>query len=64
MPYNYYFGPDYYEDTDYYDDDEGDAVVYSDDAVERCAARYRSFDRRTGTYLSSGGQRRLCPYLR
>jgi hypothetical protein len=59
----YFYGPSYYYD-DYYDDDDGDAVVYADDAVERCAARYRSFDRRTGTFVTYGGQRKLCPYLR
>ncbi|MCC7253446.1 BA14K family protein [Hyphomicrobium sp.] len=63
-PYYYYdYAPSYYYD-DYYDDDYDDAVVYADDAVERCAARYRSFDRRTGTFLGNDGRRHLCPYLR
>lgn len=33
-------------------------------AIERCEARFRSFDRRTGTYTTYGGETRLCPYLR
>lgn len=62
VPYYYDYAPSYY---DYYDDDD-DAVVYSDggDAVARCEARYRSFDRRSGTFLSTNGTRKLCPYLR
>ena len=64
VPYYYDYGPSYYYDDDYDDDD--DAVVYSDsgDAVARCEARYRSFDRRTGTFLSNDGRRKVCPYLR
>jgi hypothetical protein len=57
VPYYYDYG--YYED-DYYDD----PVVYADSAVERCEARYRSFDPASGTYLGSDGRRRVCPYLR
>jgi hypothetical protein len=62
VPYYYDYGSSYY---DYYEDDD-DAVVYSDsgDAVARCEARYRSFDRRSGTFLSTNGTRKLCPYLR
>lgn len=60
----YFYGPSYYYDDYYYDDGDDDAVVYADDAVERCAARYRSFDRRSGTFMTYGGQRKLCPYLR
>jgi hypothetical protein len=33
-------------------------------AMDRCAARFRSFDRRTGTYITYGGEVRICPYLR
>jgi len=33
-------------------------------AMRRCARDYRSFDWDTGTYVSYGGQVRLCPYLR
>lgn len=65
-PYYYDYGPTYY-DSYYYDDDyDDDAVVYANegDAVARCAARYRSFDRATGTFLANDGQRKLCPYLR
>ena len=60
VPYYYDYG------SSYYDDDDDDAVVYSEsgDAVARCEARYRSFDRRSGTFLSTNGTRKLCPYLR
>lgn len=64
-PYYYYdYGPSYYDDGYYEDDDE--AYVYADegDAVARCEARYRSFDRRSGTFLANDGRRKLCPYLR
>lgn len=63
VPYYYYGGYDPYFYDDYYDDD---VVVYSQsgDAVARCEARYRSFDRRSGTFLSNDGTRKLCPYLR
>lgn len=30
---------------------------------ERCEDRYRSFDRASGTYLGSDGERHVCPYL-
>lgn len=65
VPYYYDYAPSYYYD-DYYDDDYDDAVVYANDgdAVERCEARYRSFDRRSGTFLGNDGRRHLCPYLR
>jgi hypothetical protein len=33
-------------------------------AIERCEARFRSFDRSTGTYTTYGGETRVCPYLR
>lgn len=65
VPY-YYYGPSYYYDDYDYEDDYDDAVVYSEsgDAVARCEARYRSFDRRSGTFLANDGRRKLCPYLR
>lgn len=63
VPY-YYYGPSYYYYDDYYYDDYDDGVVYADDAVARCEARYRSFDRATGTFLGNDGRRHLCPYLR
>jgi len=62
VPY-YYYDPAFY-DYDYYDDDYDDGAVYDGDAVERCAARYRSFDRASGTFLANDGRRKLCPYLR
>ena len=33
-------------------------------AIERCDARFRSFERDTGLYTTYGGEKRLCPYLR
>ncbi|KUO53908.1 MAG: hypothetical protein APF80_17110 [Alphaproteobacteria bacterium BRH_c36] len=33
-------------------------------AMRRCARDYRSFDWETGTYVTYGGDIRLCPYLR
>lgn len=71
--YGYGYGsyyPNYYYDDAYYDDDAdddyGDGAVYANDgdAVARCEARYRSFDRSSGTFLANDGQRKLCPYLR
>lgn len=36
----------------------------ADDAdFARCRDRYRSFDRASGTYLGSDGERHVCPYL-
>ena len=37
---------------------------YDDDAVARCASRFRSFNPRSGTYVTYEGEERLCPYLR
>lgn len=34
-----------------------------DTDFERCEDRYRSFDRASGTYLGSDGERHVCPYL-
>ncbi len=34
------------------------------DAIDRCDARYRSFERSTGLYTTYSGRKRLCPYLR
>lgn len=34
------------------------------DDVARCASRFRSFNVRTGTYITYEGVERLCPYLR
>lgn len=31
--------------------------------MERCAARFRSFDWETGTYITYEGEERVCPYL-
>lgn len=35
-----------------------------DSDVDRCAARFRSFDPRSGTYVTYSGEVRICPYLR
>jgi hypothetical protein len=35
----------------------------SDGAMRRCAANYRSFDPRSGTYIDRNGDVRVCPYL-
>lgn len=35
----------------------------TEEDMARCAARFRSFDRATGTYVTYGGQVRICPYL-
>lgn len=35
----------------------------TDEAMARCAAEFRSFDARTGTYVRYGGEVRICPYL-
>jgi hypothetical protein len=32
--------------------------------IERCEYEFRSFDRRTGTYINRYGEERVCPYLR
>ena len=36
----------------------------SEDDMERCASTFRSFDPDTGTYVTYGGEVRVCPYLR
>lgn len=33
-------------------------------AMERCDARFRSFEWDTGLYTTYGGEKKLCPYLR
>lgn len=60
----YYYAPPpvtYYETRPYVARPAG---PYRDpDAVARCASRFRSFNVRTGTYVTLGGEVRLCPYL-
>ena len=34
-----------------------------DDDMRRCAYEFRSFDPVTGTYITYGGEERVCPYL-
>lgn len=57
-------------DSSYYDDDDDGAVYsyrssnrWSEAALDRCEEQFRSFDRRTGTYTTYDGEKRLCPYL-
>lgn len=46
------------------DEDEVDEVrVVYRDGMQRCAATFRSFDPRTGTYTTYQGETLLCPYL-
>jgi hypothetical protein len=47
----------------YADDYDGDGYAYSAGGAERCAATFRSFDPRSGTYMGYDGIRRTCPYL-
>jgi len=35
----------------------------TEEDMARCAARFRSFDTETGTYVTFGGEVRVCPYL-
>lgn len=39
-------------------------IAAQDEAMERCAAQFRSFDPETGTYTSYSGETVVCPYLR
>jgi hypothetical protein len=61
---DYAYGPDYYpgyyDDSYAYADDDAVAVAGSDDAAS-CAARFRSYDPRSGTYLGYDGLRHPCP---
>jgi hypothetical protein len=59
-----YRGPYYYDSDDYPYDDTYDASPYRDDPREACAARFQSFEWRTGLYTTYSGEKRLCPYLR
>ena len=50
----------------YWGDDEGygpDTYAYDEGGPSRCAATFRSFDPRSGTYVGYDGVRRACPYL-
>ncbi len=62
---SYYYGAP--RDTVYYTRPrvvERARPSYDADAVARCASRFRSFRVDTGTYVTYGGEERLCPYLR
>lgn len=45
------------------DADDPGYVVADRDGVAECAARFRSFDPSTGTYVTYNGETRTCPYL-
>jgi len=55
----------WYGNDDWYDGDYGYVGVAVDggDPIDRCRARYRSFDPATGTFVGYDGVRRRCPYL-
>ena len=44
-------------------DDDADAVAMDQDAMQRCADTFRSFDPSTGSYVTYDGETRTCPYL-
>ncbi|MFA5949099.1 MAG: BA14K family protein [Hyphomicrobium sp.] len=56
----YWYGNDYWYNGAY---DNVVAVDDGGDPVDRCRARYRSFDPATGTFVGYDGVRRRCPYL-
>lgn len=60
----YFVGVPYYY-NDYYDDDYVEYRSYGGGGGgdEECAARYRSYDPATGTFLGYDGLRHRCPYL-
>jgi hypothetical protein len=43
--------------------EEDDGDEFSADAMQRCAAQFRSFEPDTGYYTTFAGERVLCPYL-
>lgn len=54
-----------YWDDEYYDYPDTTVVVGAGGSgVARCEAEFRSFNRRTGTYTTYGGETKVCPYLR
>jgi hypothetical protein len=62
--YGPYYGDGPYYGNGYYGDDYADeGGGYGGGGVSRCAATFRSFDPRTGTYMGYDGVRRACPYL-
>ena len=58
-------------DSDECIETESDAIIApailegraSEEAMAQCAAEFRSFNARTGTYVRYGGEVRVCPYL-
>jgi hypothetical protein len=53
--------PGYYDDSYAYADDDAVGVVVGADDPASCAARFRSYDPRSGTYLGYDGLRHPCP---
>lgn len=43
---------------------QGISESAAEDRFARCESEFRSFDPSTGTYITYGGEERLCPYLR
>ena len=46
------------------EDDGKEEVVRNRSAMERCAARFSTFDPDTGNYMTHDGNKVLCPYLK
>lgn len=63
---DYYGGPPvtYYETRPYVVQRAVPQPYGDPDAIARCASQFRSFNANTGTYVTYGGEERLCPYLR
>jgi len=45
------------------EDDDEEVTLANRDGMQRCADTFRSFDPRTGTYVTYQGETRFCPYL-
>jgi hypothetical protein len=45
------------------DDDDNAVLVVQRDGMQRCSETFRSFDPTTGTYVTYGGETRVCPYI-
>jgi hypothetical protein len=56
--------PGYYYDDYAYDGPYYRPSRFAGDGRELCAQNFRSFEWNTGLYTTSGGEKRVCPYLR
>jgi hypothetical protein len=45
------------------DDDDNAVLIVQRDGMQRCSETFRSFDPVTGTYVTYGGETRVCPYI-